>query len=168
MTDLRAGDLGALRSGFEGAILVPGADGYDGARAIWNGDIDRRPAVIAQPTTSASVAAAVRFAQQASLEVSVRGGGHNFSGSALVDDGLTIDLSSMQAVAVDPKTRRATCGGGTTWALLDAATQEHGLAVPGGFVSHTGVGGLTLGGGFGWLSRLAGLSCDNLVSAPSS
>jgi hypothetical protein len=165
MTDLRTGDLGALRSGFEGSILVPGDDGYDGARAIWNGDIDRRPAVIAQPATAVSVAAAVRFARQASLEISVRGGGHNFSGSALVDDGLTIDLSGMQAVAVDPGAQRATCGGGTTWALLDAATQECGLAVPGGFVSHTGVGGLTLGGGFGWLSRQAGLSCDNLVGA---
>src|SRR4051794_29278565 len=165
MTDIRVSDLGVLRNGFEGAVLVPGDEGYDGARAIWNGAIDRRPAVIAQPATAASVAAAVRFAQQSSLEISVRGGGHNFSGSALVDDGFTIDLSRMQAVTVDAKARRATCGGGTTLALLDAATQEHGLGVPGGFVSHTGVGGLTLGGGFGWLSRLAGLSCDNLVGA---
>jgi FAD/FMN-containing dehydrogenase len=165
MTDVRAGDLGALRSGFEGTVLVPGDDGYDGARSIWNGDIDRRPAVIAQPATATAVAAAVRFGQQAGLEISVRGGGHNFSGSALVDDGLTIDLSAMQAVTVDPAAARATCGGGTTWAVLDSATQQHGLAVPGGFVSHTGVGGLTLGGGIGWLSRLAGLSCDNLVGA---
>src|SRR5205814_7303402 len=99
------------------------------------------------------------------LEVSVRGGGHNYAGFALSDGGMMIDLTPMKAVSVDPHRRRATCGGGTTWGELDVATQEHGLAVPGGFVSRTGVAGLTLGGGLGWLSRLAGLSCDNLVGA---
>src|SRR4051812_50185887 len=112
MTDLRAGDLGALRSGFEGAVLVRGDEGYAGARAIWNGAIDRRPAVIAQPATAASVAAAVRFARQSSLEISVRGGGHKFSGAALVDDGFTIDLSGLQAGPRGPKTTRGGGGGG--------------------------------------------------------
>src|SRR5690242_2045462 len=165
MTDVRAGDLDALRTAFDGAVLVPGDPPYDGARSIWNGDIDRRPAVIAQPVSAAAVAAAIRFGRQSGLEISVRGGGHNFSGSALVEGGLTIDLSAMRAVSVNAGARRVTCGGGATWLDVDAATQAHALAVPGGFVSHTGVGGLTLGGGFGWLSRLAGLSCDNLLGA---
>jgi FAD binding domain/Berberine and berberine like len=165
MTDVRAGDLDALRTTFDGSVLVPGDAPYDGARSIWNGDIDRRPAVIAQPVSTGAVAAAIRFGRQAGLEISVRGGGHNFSGSALVDGGLTIDLSAMRNVSVDHGTRRVTCGGGATWLDVDGATQEHALAVPGGFVSHTGVGGLTLGGGFGWLSRLGGLSCDNLLAA---
>ena len=95
----------------------------------------------------------------------MRGGGHNYGGYALCDGGLMIDLTPMKAVTVDPATRRVRCGGGTTWGELDAATQAHGLALPGGFISHTGVAGLTLGGGFGWLTRLAGLSCDNLVGA---
>src|SRR6478736_1899371 len=163
MTDVRAGGIDALRNTFDGAVLEPGDGSYDGARSIWNGDIDRRPAVIVQPASAAAVATAIRFGRESGLEISVRGGGHNFSGSALVDGGLTIDLSAMRRVMVDPGARRATCGGGATWLEVDAATQEHGLGVPGGFVSHTGVGGLTLGGGFGWLWRRAGMSCDNLV-----
>ena len=103
--------------------------------------------------------------EQQGLEVSVRGGGHNYAGFALCDDGLMIDLTPMKSVSVDATTRRARCGGGATWGALDAATQAHGLAVPGGFISLTGVAGLTLGGGFGWLTRLAGLSSDNLVGA---
>src|SRR5205085_2958791 len=103
--------------------------------------------------------------QSEGLEVSVRGGGHNFSGSALTDGGLTIDLTKMRTVTIDADTRRAVCGGGATWADLDGAAQEHALATPGGFISHTGIAGLTLGGGFGWLTRKAGLSCDNLVAA---
>jgi FAD/FMN-containing dehydrogenase len=109
--------------------------------------------------------AALGLARDEGLEVSIRGGGHNYAGNALCDGGLMIDLSPMKDVSVDAEGRRATCGGGTTWGEFDAATQAHGLAVPGGFISHTGVAGLTLGGGFGWLSRLAGLSCDNLVGA---
>jgi FAD/FMN-containing dehydrogenase len=112
------------------------------------------------------VAAALAFAQGRGLEVSVRGGGRNYAGSSLTDGGVMIDLSSMKVVTVDASTKRATCGGGgTTWGELDSATQEHGLAVTGGFVSKTGVAGLTLGGGIGWLVRKAGLSCDNLVGA---
>ena len=134
------------------------------AACVWNGDIDRRPWVIAQATSAADVAAAVRFARQVGRELAVRGGGHNFSGSCIAEDAVMIDLGAMCSVQVDSAAKRAVCGGGTRWSELDAATQEHGLAVPGGFISHTGVAGLTLGGGLGWLSRKAGLSCDNLIS----
>ena len=111
------------------------------------------------------MAAAVGFAQEAGLEISVRGGAHNFGGAAVGDAGLTVDLSGMGEVTVDPGARTARVGGGATLAQLDAATQAHGLATTGGTVSHTGIGGLTLGGGFGWLTPQYGLSCDNLLSA---
>ena len=150
---------------FEGIVLVAGDSGYDEARSLWNGDIQRRPAVIAVCTTPEQVAAALALGRAEGLEIAVRGGGHNFAGHGVCEGGLMIDLSAMNAVTVDAKAKRARCGGGTTWADLDGATQEHGLAVPGGVISHTGVGGLSLGGGIGWLSRKAGLSCDNLVSA---
>lgn len=158
--------VGSLREVFSGQLVARDAPGYDDLRrsCVWNGDIDRRPWLIAQPRTPQDVAAAVRFAQDAGREVTVRGGGHNFSGSCIADDALMIDLGDMNAVQVDPGARRATCGGGASWAQLDAATQEHALGTPGGFISHTGVAGLTLGGGFGWLTRRAGLSCDNLIS----
>jgi FAD/FMN-containing dehydrogenase len=165
MTDLRADDVRALRQAFTGEIVVPGDSGYDEARAIWNGAIDRRPAVIAKCRGADDVVAALRFARDAGLEVSIRGGGHNFSGAALCDGGLTIDLTGMRSVHVDSDRRLAVCGGGATWEDVDAATQEHALAVTGGFVSHTGVAGLTLGGGIGWLTPMAGLSCDNLMAA---
>jgi hypothetical protein len=154
-----------LRARLGGTVALPGEPGYDEATTIWNAAVDRRPAVVARCESSADVAAALAAAQAADLEVSVRGGGHNYAGFALCDGGLMIDLTPMKAVSVDPAARRARCGGGTTWAELDAATQAHALAVPGGFISHTGVAGLTLGGGLGWLSRLAGLSSDNLVGA---
>lgn len=154
-----------LRGRFEGEVALPGDAAFDQAVHIFNGAITRRPAVVASCRTTGDVAAALLFAQQEGLEVSVRGGAHNYAGFALPDDGLMIDLSPMKTVKVDPVTRRATCGGGTTWGELDAATQAHGLAVPGGFISNTGVAGLTLGGGFGWLSRLAGLTSDNMVGA---
>ena len=154
-----------FRAGFDGEVLLPGDGGYDDARRVWNGDIDRRPALIARCGAPAHVAQAIALARLEGLELSVRGGGHNFGGSAVCDDGLMIDLSPMADVTVDVAARRARCGGGATWAGLDGATQAHGLAVTGGFISHTGVGGLTLGGGMGWLTRLAGLSCDNLISA---
>jgi hypothetical protein len=157
--------VSTFKAGFAGSVLVGGDEGYDEARSLWNGDHDRRPAVIARCTTAEQVAAAIAFARAEGLEIAVRGGGHNFAGHGCVDDGLMIDLSAMNSVSVDPAAKRARCGGGTTWLDLDGATQEHGLAVPGGVISHTGVGGLTLGGGIGWLSRKAGLSCDNLVSA---
>jgi FAD/FMN-containing dehydrogenase len=147
------------------AACVPGEVGYEEAVRIWNAAITRRPSIVVRCTSDGDVSAALAFAQRQALEVSVRGGGHNYAGFALTDGGLMIDLTPMKAVTVDPATRRATCGGGATWGELDAATQAHGLAVTGGFISKTGVAGLTLGGGIGWLVRPAGLSCDNLVGA---
>src|SRR5258708_7966523 len=127
-----AGAVATFKKGFDGPVLLAGEPGYDEARSVWNGDIQRRPAVIARCTTSEQVAAAVGFARRESLEIAVRGGGHNFAGHGVCHDGLMIDLSLMNQVVVDPSARRARCGGGTTWADLDAATQEHSLAVPGG------------------------------------
>jgi FAD/FMN-containing dehydrogenase len=150
---------------FDGEALLPGDAGYDESRSVWNGDIDRRPALIARCGTPIHVAQAIALARGEGLELTVRGGGHNFAGSAVCDDGVMIDLSPMADVTVDAAARRARCGGGATWAGLDAAAQQHGLAVTGGFISHTGIGGLTLGGGMGWLTRKAGLSIDSLVSA---
>lgn len=147
---------------FSGRTILPGDPDYDVSRSIWNGVIDRRPSIIAACTTAAQVADAIRFARATGLEISVRGGGHNYAGYAVNDGGMMIHLGAMNRVSVDGFARTATCGGGTTWAQLDAATQEYGLAAPGGFISHTGVGGLTLGGGIGWLTKEAGLSSDNL------
>jgi len=124
--------LDTFRAGFTGNVLVPTSDGYDNARALWNGDIKRRPAVIAQCRTTDDVVSAIGFGREEGLEVAVRGGGHNFAGHGLCEGGLMIDLSPMRDVKVDPDARRARCGGGTTWAELDAATQVHGLATPGG------------------------------------
>jgi FAD/FMN-containing dehydrogenase len=165
MTQMAAGDLGALRSAMAGQLLLPGDQGYDEARALWNGGFDRRPAMIACCASAADVAAAVRFGCDRGLEIAVRGGAHTYSGASAVDDGLMIHLGAMNAVAVDPRMRRARVGGGATWADVDAATQAHGLAVTGGVISHTGVGGLTLGGGMGWLANRHGLTVDNLESA---
>jgi hypothetical protein len=153
--------LDRLRSRLSGRVITAADGEYDQARSVWNGAIDAHPAVIARCAGPGDVAAAVRFAQDAGLEVSVRGGAHRFAGAAVGDGGLTIDLSAMGQVRVDPQARTARAGGGATLAQLDAAT----LAVPGGTVSHTGVGGLTLGGGFGWLTPQYGLSCGNLLSA---
>jgi FAD/FMN-containing dehydrogenase len=158
-------DIEAFSAGLSGAALVRGDDGYDEARSAWNGEIDRYPAVIARCRSAADVAAAIEFARQRDLEISVRGGFHNTAGTAICDGGVMIDLSQIRDVTVDPATRRARVGGGATLADLDAATQVHGLAVPAGTVSHTGVGGLALGGGMGWLTPLYGLTADNLVSA---
>ncbi len=158
--------LEQLQAACRGRVVSDRDADYDQVRAacVWNGDIDRRPWAIAQATSAADVAAAIRVAADAGLEVTVRGGGHNFAGSCIADGALMVDLGPMDQVRVDPAARRAVCGGGTRWAQLDAATQEHGLATPGGFISHTGVAGLTLGGGLGWLTRKVGLSADNVVS----
>ena len=147
------------------AACLPGDAGYDEAVAIWNGAITRRPSVVVRCASDGDVVAALAHARAHQLEISVRGGGHNYAGFALTDGGLMIDLTPMKSVSVDAAARRARCGGGTTWSELDAATQEHGLAVTGGFISRTGVAGLTLGGGIGWLTRACGLSCDNLGGA---
>jgi FAD/FMN-containing dehydrogenase len=165
MTTVAGQGLDRLRSRFSGRVITAGDGDYDQARSVWNGAIDAHPAVIARCAGTGDAAAAVGFAQAAGLEISVRGGAHNFGGAAVGDGGLTIDLSPLRQVLVDPDARTARAGGGATLADLDAATQVHGLATTGGTVSHTGIGGLTLGGGFGWLTPQYGLSCDNLLSA---
>ena len=146
-------------------LIHPGDPRYDDARQVWNGMIDHRPAVIARVESTDEVVAAIALAQAAGLPVSIRGGGHNVAGLAVGDGAVVIDLSGMAAVAVDPERRRATVGAGARWKYLDAAAQVHGLATPGGVVSDTGVAGLTLSGGLGWLRRKHGLSCDALVAA---
>ena len=151
--------------GFRGDVIAPDHDGYDDARAVWNGTVDRRPRLIARCSGTADVAAAVRFARDRDLEIAVRGGGHNVAGTAVCDDGIVIDLSAMRAVTVDPVERTAHVQGGALWGDVDHETQAHGLATTGGIVSHTGVGGLSLGGGIGWLMRKHGLTVDNLVEA---
>lgn len=151
--------------GFRGLVLSAGDAAYDEARRIWNGAIDRRPAVIARGVDHSDVAAAIRYARERDLAIAVRDGGHGIGGYATVDDGLVVDLSAMRGVYVDVSTRRAWVGGGALWGDVDAATQAHGLATVGGIVTHTGVGGLTLGGGLGWLMRAHGLAVDNLRSA---
>jgi FAD/FMN-containing dehydrogenase len=158
-------DTPTLRSAVTGAVIVPGDSTYDAARAVWNGMIDRRPAAIVRCTGEADVIAALAFARAQGLPISVRGGGHNIAGTAVVDHGVTIDLSAMKAVRVDAVARRAIVEPGALLADVDAATLAHGLATPLGINSTTGVAGLTVGGGFGWLARLHGLTIDNLVSA---
>lgn len=160
-----AGDLDALQLRVTGIVAEPGSAGYNEAVAIWNGAIDRHPAVVVRCASSADVANTLSFARDRGLEVSVRGGGHGYAGFAVTDGGVMIDLTPLKSVRVDPEAKVAVADGGVTWAELDAAGQQHGLAVPGGFVSHTGIAGLTLGGGMGWLSGQAGLSCDNLAGA---
>ena len=147
-----------------GVVFTPEDPDYDQARLLWNADADRRPEVVARCSSAADVVAALRYAQAEGLEIAVRCGAHSMSGQSGVDGGLVIDLSGMREVTVDPELRRARAGGGALISDLDAATQAHGLAVPTGMVGHTGIGGLTLGGGMGWLTRQAGLACDNLES----
>ena len=151
--------------GFRGDVITPHHDGYDEARAIWNGTVDRRPRLIARCCGTADVAAAVRFARDRDLEIAVRGGGHNVAGTAVCDDGIVIDLSAMRAVLIDPASSTAQVQGGALWGDVDHETQAYGLATTGGIVSHTGVAGVTLGGGIGWLMRKYGLTVDNLMEA---
>jgi FAD/FMN-containing dehydrogenase len=158
-------DLGALRDGFAGGVITPGDPVYDEARAVFNGMIDRRPAVIAQCENVDDVRRAIHFGRQRGLEIAVRGGGHSVAGMAVTDGGIVIDLRRLNRVNVDPGARTATVAGGATMSHLDRATQPHALMTTGGRVSTTGVGGFTLGGGSGWFDRKFGLACDNLVSA---
>ncbi len=154
-----------FKAHFRGDVLRSGDAGYDEARQIWNAMIDRKPALIARCASPEDVVQAVKFGRAQDLLVSIRGGGHNIAGNAVSDGGLMIDLSPMKRVQVDPKARRATVEPGCTLADFDAAAQAHGLATPLGINSTTGVAGLTLGGGFGWLSRKYGMTVDNLLSA---
>lgn len=165
MNRLQEADIDDFKADFNGDVLLPGDAGYDDARRIWNAMTDRKPGLIARCTGSDDVVKAVRLARKHTLLVSVRGGGHNIAGKAVCDDGLMIDLSLMKDVKVNTNARRATVGPGCTLADVDAATQARGLATPLGINSTTGVAGLTLGGGFGWLSRKYGMTVDNLLAA---
>jgi FAD/FMN-containing dehydrogenase len=149
---------------FDGPLVFPDDPSYDETRAVWNGMIDKRPALIARCTSTADVVAAVTFAREQGLSVSVRGNGHNVAGNAVSDGGLTIDLSLMRAVSVDPVSNTARVQPGADWGDVDRVTQQYGLVTPGGQVSTTGVAGFTLGGGMGFLRRKWGLACDNLRS----
>ncbi|HZO05485.1 MAG TPA: FAD-binding oxidoreductase [Solirubrobacterales bacterium] len=157
--------LAALRATLGGSVLADGEPGYEDARAVFNAMIEKRPAAIAQCESADDVRAALAFARESGLEVAVRGGGHSVAGAALSEGGLTIDLRRMNAARVDPGARTITVQGGATWADFDSACQPHGLAGTGGRVSTTGVAGLALGGGSGWLERKFGLACDSLVAA---
>jgi FAD/FMN-containing dehydrogenase len=154
----------ATSTRLDGHLLTPGDAGYDAARTVWNAMVDRRPRMIVRAASVADVVTAVRLARDLDLEIGVRCGGHNVAGFAVPDDGLMIDLTPMGGVRVDPVRRRAYVQGGALLGALDRASQPYGLATTAGNVSHTGVGGLTLGGGMGWLARQHGLACDNVIS----
>ncbi len=154
-----------LGSGLRGEVVCPGDRGYDTARAVFNGMIDRRPLAVIRAVDASDVVGCVRFARDHDLPISVRGGGHSVAGNAVRDEGVMLDLSGMKAVRVDPQARTARAEPGLTLGELDAATQAFGLATPLGVVSMTGIAGLTLGGGLGWLNGRYGLACDNLISA---
>jgi FAD/FMN-containing dehydrogenase len=156
--------LGELEASFRGELVAPGERGYEEHRRIWNGSIDRRPALIARCAGVADVIAAVRFARELDLQVAVRGGGHSFPGLSVCNDGTVIDLGLMKGIRVDPDARTARVQAGALWGELDRETQAFGLATTGGIVTHTGVAGLTLGGGIGWLHRRYGLTIDQLLS----
>ena len=159
-----ATDVVALSESTDGVVIHPGDDGYDEARSVFNAMIDKRPALIVRPTNSAEVVGAVNLARERRLPLAVRCGGHSVSGMGTCDDGVLINLSRMKGVGVDPVARTARVNAGAIWGEVDRDTQVFGLATPGGRVTTTGVGGFTLGGGYGWLSSKYGLACDNLIS----
>src|SRR5260221_8169388 len=158
-------DSSTLKASLRGELIQPGDEGYDVARKVYNGMIDKRPALIAYCVDVADVIAAVNFGRENGLLVSIRGGGHNAGGLGICDDGLVIDLSLIRYTRVDPEAGTIRVGGGSTWGDVDHATHAFGLAVPSGIISTTGVGGLTLGGGLGYLTRKCGLAIDNLIAA---
>jgi FAD/FMN-containing dehydrogenase len=163
-TTMDSAGVSAMRDGFRGRLLEPHDDAYDEARVLFNVMIDRRPALIAQCAGVDDVAAAIRLAREGELPLAVRSGGHSVAGASLCDDGVVIDLRLLKDVEIDADRRVGRVGAGCTWADFDRAAQEHGLATTGGRVSTTGVAGLTLGGGSGWLERKHGLACDNLIA----
>jgi len=154
-----------LRERVRGSVTTPADGGYDEARTVYNAMIDRRPAVVVGATNTSDVAAAVDYARENGLPLAIRGGGHSVPGFGTIDDGVVVDLSGMREVSVDPAAQTARSQGGATWGDFNAATHEHSLATTGGIISTTGVAGLTLGGGIGYLTRGHGLSCDNLIGA---
>ena len=160
-----AAAIAALGSAIDGRLIGPQDAEYDEVRAIWNGMIDRHPSLVIECATADDVARAVRFAREHDLLATFRGGGHNIAGTSIADYALLVDMSTMNRVDVDPDARTAVVQPGATLGDVDAATAEHGLAVPVGINSTTGIAGLTVGGGFGWLTRQHGLTCDNLLSA---
>ena len=157
--------LEALRGALRGSLLMPGDEGYDVSRTLWNAMIDRRPAAIVRAAGAGDVMQAVNFARENELLLAVRGGGHNIAGKAACDGGLMLDLSAMRSVRVDPAAKRARVEPGALLGDFDRETQAFGLSTPTGINSTTGMSGLTLGGGFGWQSRKRGLTIDNLVAA---
>ena len=164
VTGLNVERVDGLRAAFSGLVLLPGDDGYEEARRVHNGLIDRHPALIARCIGTADVADAIRFARESGLEITVRGGGHNVAGRAVADDAVMIDLSLMRGMYVDEDARTVRAQGGVLWGELNRETAVHGLAVTGGVISTTGIAGLTLGGGLGWLMTKYGLAIDNLLS----
>src|SRR5688572_20393927 len=161
---LDADRIGSFSASLSGAVLRPGDDRYEAARLVHNGLIDKRPALIARCRGAADVSAAVAFARETGLEISVRGGGHSIAGRCVTDGGLMIDLAEMKGMYVDPDARTIRAQGGVIWSEFNRETAVHGLAVTGGAISTTGVAGLTLGGGLGWLMGVQGLAADNLLS----
>src|SRR5246127_1883605 len=164
MTNLSKEKIDNLKSKVEGQIVLPGDSSYDEVRQIWNAMIERRPALIVRCAESDDVPHAIAFARANGLEISIRGGGHNIAGSAVCDNGVMVDFSTMRLVRVDAEKKRAYVEPGATLADFDEAAQVHGLATPVGINSTTGIAGLTLGGGFGWLTRKYGMTIDNLLS----
>lgn len=152
-------------AGFKGQLIGPDDSGYDEARTVYNAMIDRRPALVARCTGAEDVSHVVGFARDHGLPLAVRGGGHHGAGLGTCDDGVVLDLSPLKDVEVDPKARTVRVGGGCVWGEVDRATNAHGLATPSGIISTTGVGGITLGGGLGHLTRKCGLTIDNLLEA---